>query len=147
VKLRIDVQPLRPGDREAWLPLARAYKRFYETPTSDEEFDQAWSRLMAGADVHGLAAKEGGAMVGIAHYLFHASAWAPKVCYLQDLFTAPQARGRGVARALIATVADYARLRGATRYYWLTQDNNQTARALYDKVAQHKGFIRYDHPL
>jgi GNAT superfamily N-acetyltransferase len=146
MKARLSVEPLRPHDRAAWEPLARGYKTFYETPTSDEEFAQAWARLMAG-EAHGLAAREGGSMLGIAHYLFHASAWAPKVCYLQDLFTAPAARGRGVARALIETVADDARRRGATRYYWLTQENNKTARALYDKVAQYKGFIRYDFPL
>ncbi len=146
MKARFSVEPLRADDRAAWEPLARGYKTFYETPTTDEEFDLAWARLMAG-EAHGLAAKEGAAMLGIAHYLFHASAWAPKVCYLQDLFTAPAARGRGVARALIETVADDARRRGATRYYWLTQESNKTARALYDKVAQHKGFIRYDFPL
>ena len=40
-----------------------------------------------------------------------------------------------------------ARAQQATRYYWLTQDHNASARALYDKVAQFKGFIRYDYPL
>ena len=143
---RLSIEPLRGHDRAAWEPLARGYKTFYETPTTDEEFDRAWARLQSG-EALGLAAKEDGAMLGIAHYLFHASAWAPKVCYLQDLFTAPAARGRGVARALIEAVAEDARRRGATRYYWLTQENNKTARALYDKLAQHKGFIRYDFPL
>jgi GNAT superfamily N-acetyltransferase len=141
------VEPLREADRAAWEPLARGYKEFYETPTSDEEFDLAWRRVVSGDGVHGLAAKEGGKVLGIAHYLFHASAWAPKVCYLQDLFTAPPARGRGVARALIEAVAEEARRRGATRYYWLTKHDNRVARALYDRVAQYKGFIRYDFPL
>jgi GNAT superfamily N-acetyltransferase len=86
-------------------------------------------------------------LVGIAHYLFHTSAWARCTCYLQDLFTAPQARGKGAARALIEAVAAAARERGATRYYWLTQEHNATARLLYDKVATYKGFIRYDYPL
>jgi GNAT superfamily N-acetyltransferase len=69
------------------------------------------------------------------------------VCYLQDLFTVPEARGRGVARALIAHVAEAARAAGARRYYWLTQEHNTTARALYDRVAAFHGFIRYDHPV
>jgi GNAT superfamily N-acetyltransferase len=143
----VTVHTLRAEDREGWEPLARGYKRFYETPTSDDEFEGAWQRVLAGRDVHGLAAKEDGQLVGIAHYLFHASTWAVRVCYLQDLFTAPHARGRGVARALIEAVAEDARRRGATRYYWLTKENNAAARALYDKVAQYKGFIRYDFPL
>jgi ribosomal protein S18 acetylase RimI-like enzyme len=56
-------------------------------------------------------------------------------------------RGRGVARALIEQVAVVSRERQAARLYWLTQETNRTARTLYDKVAQFKGFIRYDLPL
>ena len=56
-------------------------------------------------------------------------------------------RGKGVARALIEAVAAEARKQGATRYYWLTQEHNAAARVLYDKVAKHNGFIRYDFPL
>jgi GNAT superfamily N-acetyltransferase len=85
--------------------------------------------------------------VGIAHYLFHTNVWTQRVCYLQDLFVDPLARGRGVARALIEAVAEVARDRDATRLYWLTQHHNTTARSLYDKVARNNGFIRYDYPL
>jgi len=145
--MTVGIRRLRPEDRAAWEPLARGYKTFYETPTTDEEFEQAWRRVVEDREVHGLAAWDAGRMVGIAHYLFHANTWAPLACYLQDLFTLPEARGQGVARALIGAVADEARRRGATRYYWLTQENNKAARALYDKVARYKGFIRYDHPL
>ena len=42
---------------------------------------------------------------------------------------------------------DAARDRGATRYYWHTQADNATARALYDQVARFTGFIRYQYPL
>ena len=85
--------------------------------------------------------------MGIAHYLLHTSIWAQHVCYLQDLFVDPLARGQGVARALIEFVADAARGQGAARFYWLTQEHNATGRALYDKVAKCNGFIRYDYPL
>jgi GNAT superfamily N-acetyltransferase len=91
--------------------------------------------------------KINGQLVGIAHYLFHASAWAAKVCYLQDLFTASEARGKGVARTLINAVAKEAEAKGAVRYYWLTQEGNAVARSLYDKVAKFNGFIRYDRAL
>ena len=139
------VAPLLPADREPWQALARGYKSFYETPTTEAEYEAAWQRLMSGADVHGLGVKREGELLGIAHFLFHASAWAESVCYLQDLFTAPRARGQGVARTLIEAVAQQARERGAARYYWLTQEHNAVARTLYDKVARHNGFIRYDY--
>ncbi len=141
------IAALRPEDREQWELLARGYKAFYETPATDAEFDRAWLRLLAQDGVHGLGAFTDDRLVGIAHYLFHASVWATSNCYLQDLFTLPSARGRGVARSLIESVANEARAHGAARYYWLTQEHNTVARALYDKVARHAGFIRYDYAL
>jgi len=141
------VAPLQPDDRPAWEVLARGYKAFYNTPTTDAEYATAWKRLLAQDGVYGFAAHVDGQLVGITHYLFHTGTWAPTNCYLQDLFTAPAARGTGVARALIEAVADRARSRGAARYYWLTQEQNAVARLLYDKVAKHNGFIRYDYPL
>ena len=141
------VAPLSAADRPHWETLARGYKDFYNTPTSDAEFETAWQRLLAEDGIHGLGAKVDGELVGIAHYLFHTSTWTPTVCYLQDLFTAKEARGKGVARALIEAVAREAHARAAGRYYWLTQEQNTTARMLYDKVAKYNGFIRYDFPL
>jgi GNAT superfamily N-acetyltransferase len=141
------VGPLAPEDRAGWEPLARGYKAFYQTETSAAEYEAAWMRILERKMVFGLGAKVDGKLVGIAHYLFHASAWADRVCYLQDLFVAPEARGRGIARALIEAVAQAAREGNATRCYWHTQEANATARALYDRVGRFKGFIRYDYPL
>jgi GNAT superfamily N-acetyltransferase len=141
------LQRLRPQDRADWGRLAAGYKAFYNTPTTDAEYDEAWRRLTQDDGVHAFGAYIDGRLVGIVHYLFHTGTWTPTQCYLQDLFTDPALRGRGVARALIEAVAQAARERGAARLYWLTQDHNTTARALYDKVAAYKGFIRYDYPM
>jgi len=143
----IEIAQLREADRAAWERLARGYKAFYETELADGEYEESWRRLRAGECVHGLAAWLDGRIVGIAHYLFHAQTWSADACYLQDLFTAPEARGRGVASALIEGVAEAARLQGAAKYYWMTKEDNRTARALYDRVACFKGFVRYDHPM
>lgn len=143
----IDVAPLRPADRSDWERLARGYKAFYETEHPDTRYDETWRALIADERVHGLAARVDGRMVGIAHYLFHAQTWSADNCYLQDLFTTEDARGRGVASALIDAVAAAARARGAAKYYWLTKADNDRARALYDRIAAFKGFLRYDYPL
>lgn len=143
----IDVTPLRDTDRQAWQPLAIGYNAFYERVLPAATYDQAWRRLISEEEIHGLAARLDGRVVGIAHYLFHAGIWFPKVCYLADLFVDETARGRGAARALIEAVAEAARAQGCVRYYWLTQDSNAQARTLYDKVARHVGFIRYDYPM
>jgi GNAT superfamily N-acetyltransferase len=94
-----------------------------------------------------LGASANGELIGMAHYLYHASTWAASVCYLQDLFVAEKARGQGVARQLIEAVAAEVKSSGCARFYWLTQDHNTAARALYDKVGEHRGFIRYDYDL
>ena len=143
----IEIAPLREQDRAEWETLARGYKAFYETEHPDARYDETWRLLLAGERIHGLAARLDGRIVGIAHYLFHAQTWSADVCYLQDLFTAPEARARGVGTALIEAVADAARARGAAKYYWTTKEDNRTARALYDRIARFKGFVRYDHPL
>jgi len=65
------------------------------------------------------------------------------VCYLNDLLTAPDARGQGIGRALIMAVYDIARERGCKRVYWLTHTTNTPGRTLYDKVAKNFGFIQY----
>lgn len=145
--------PLTDADRAGWEPLARGYKAFYETEVSDAGYEAAWQRLRAGGAMLGLGAwraPAGGGperLVGIAHAVFHGSVWDDTVCYLQDLFVDPAVRSHGVAAALIAQLAQEAQARGAARYYWLTHESNARARRLYDRVARHRGFIRYDHPV
>ncbi len=142
---------LTDADRSAWEPLARGYKAFYETELSDAGYDLAWARLRAGAPLLALGAwvdgPDGAKLVGIAHAVFHASVWDDKVCYLQDLFVDPAARGQGVAAALIEHLAGQARPNGVARLYWLTHQDNARARALYDRVARTRGHIRYDHAM
>ena len=145
--MELRIAPLTANDRADWERLARGYKEFYKTIVPDSGYETTWNRLQREEDVFALGAKVGGDLVGIAHYLFHASIWTPTTCYLQDLFVDPSARGQGVASALIENVATIARERGAQRLYWHTQEHNATARALYDKLAAFNGFIRYDFQL
>jgi GNAT superfamily N-acetyltransferase len=91
-----------------------------------------------------LGAYAGDALKGIVHYLYHRSMWTVgNYCYLQDLFVDPSARGLGLGRALIEALYAEAKKAGASRVYWLTQEDNATARALYDKLADRSGFIQY----
>jgi GNAT superfamily N-acetyltransferase len=94
--------------------------------------------------MHALVAERGDGLLGATHYLYHRNTWmiAP-VCYLQDLFTLPEARGQGVGRALIEAVYDKAREAGSPRVYWMTHETNAQGRILYDKIAERSGFIQY----
>ena len=141
----VSVRPLSADGRAAWEPLWQAYLAFYRSAVAPDVTDVTWARLLDPAEpVHGLGAHRDGRLVGIGHYLFHRSTWTTgDYCYLQDLFTVPASRGAGIGRALIEAVCDRARLAGASRVYWLTQEGNVTARALYDKLADCPGFTVY----
>jgi GNAT superfamily N-acetyltransferase len=146
------VTPLRPEDRERWTVLWRAYLDFYETSLPAQVYEHTWHTLLdPDGPIYGFGARQDSAtapLVGIAHYLFHPHAWSPKeVCYLQDLFVDPALRGKGVGRVLIERVAAVAYARNCLRLYWTTKDDNAVARRLYDRLAQFKGFIRYDYAL
>jgi GNAT superfamily N-acetyltransferase len=83
----------------------------------------------------------------LVHYLFHRHCWRIEdVCYLQDLYAAPEVRGRGVGRALIEAVYRAADAAGAPSVYWLTQDFNATARQLYDRIGHVTPFVKYVRP-
>jgi GNAT superfamily N-acetyltransferase len=56
-------------------------------------------------------------------------------------------RGQSIGRGLIEYVAQRAKERNSPRLYWLTHQGNSNARILYDKVAAHSGFIRYERPI
>lgn len=139
----ISIDKLLPSDRAAWETLFRGYIEFYQRNEPPEMYERAWNEFQADTRVHAFGAKLDGRLVGITHFFVHPSTSGADFCYLEDLFTAPDARGKGVARALIAAVTDWARSCGCVRVYWHTQASNTTARYLYDKVAENRGFIRY----
>lgn len=142
------IDRLTAEDRPRWTELWTGYLDFYHTVLPEAVFEATWTRLLAGKELHGFALRRDGRMIGLVHYLFHPHAWSTQpACYLQDLFVDPAARGTGGGRQLIEAVADAARAQGAARLYWTTQDHNATARLLYDRLAKHNGFIKYDYTL
>ena len=141
----IVIRSIGENERETWNPLWAGYLAFYKSALRPEISDLTWDRFHdPDEQIFALGGYVDGELMAIAHYLFHRSTWAPhRYCYLEDLFVAPAARGRGLGRALIEAVYQKARVANASRVYWLTQSDNTQARILYDKVADNLGFIQY----
>ncbi|MBD8879288.1 GNAT family N-acetyltransferase [Rhodanobacter sp. 7MK24] len=145
----LSIRPVIADDYAAWRPLWDGYNAFYgrsgPTALPEEITRTTWARFQDPDEpVHALVAERDGALLGLAHYLFHRSTIqiAP-TCYLQDLFTAPAARGLGAGRALIERVYELAQSARAPRVYWQTHESNATAMRLYDQVAEKSGFVVY----
>jgi GNAT superfamily N-acetyltransferase len=150
---KIQIRPVQQSDFSQWKPLWDGYNAFYRrkdaTALPEETTRITWSRFFdAGEPMHALVAEQAGQLLGLVHCIFHRTtiSIAP-TCYLQDLFTAETARGKGVGRALIEEVYKLARQAGAARVYWLTHETNEAAMQLYDKVAEKSGFVVYRKPL
>jgi GNAT superfamily N-acetyltransferase len=140
------IRPIEAGDEPVWRLLWRDYLAFYETTLPEAVYAASFARLTDPAvrDYNGLLALRDGAPVGLAHYIFHRHGWqVADICYLQDLYVTPEARGTGAGRALIEAVYAEADAAGAPNVYWLTQEFNATARRLYDRVGRATPFVKY----
>lgn len=140
------IHDLSASDRDEWLPLWRAYLDFYETALPDAVTESTFERLVTGRELHGALARDAdGRPVGLVHWLAHPATWTTTAyCYLEDLYVSPDARGAGAGRALIEHARAWAEASGCSKLYWLTHETNTTARALYDRVAKHTGFVHYE---
>ena len=145
----VTIRPIVAGDFAAWKVLWDGYNAFYgregANALPDSTTKVTWGRFLdASEPVHALVAEEAGRLLGLAHFIRHRSTSQPGlVCYLQDLFTDPKVRGKGVGKGLIEAVYDRAKALGCRRVYWQTHETNATARRLYDGVAERSGFIVY----
>jgi ribosomal protein S18 acetylase RimI-like enzyme len=140
------VRPIRESDRGAWAPLFVAYGEFYETEFTDEIVESTWRRLLdPNEGIDGLVAELDGAVVGFAHYRSHPDTFSTgRDWFLDDLYTEPEARGTGVASALIEHLVSLMRAEGSGSLRWITSESNERAQRLYDRVARRSTWITYE---
>jgi GNAT superfamily N-acetyltransferase len=132
-------------DEAVWRRLWNGYVAFYEAKVSDEVTAGTWARLLdSRTGMIGRLAELDGAVVGFTASVLHPGSWTLEpICYLEDLFVDPAARGHGIGKALIDDLVGLGRERGWSRLYWHTQASNQTARRLYDRYVVADDFVRY----
>ena len=140
------IGPFVAGGRASWGQLGGDYLSFYDTDVAPEIYETTFARLINPANrvQNALVAERDGEAVGIVHYIYHAHNWrAEDVCYLQDLYAKEAVRGQGIGRALIEAVYAAADANGTPNVYWMTQDFNENARLLYDRIGTLTPFIKY----
>ena len=129
--MSFSVKPLSPHDHPQWQEL---WDQNNLGQAKTDVTQETWRRLLAeDQDVHGLGAyNEAGDLIAIMHYILQpvTGSIAP-VCYMQDLFTAPEYRGQGAARALLHALENLHRQEKWARIYWIADANNEEAQNLY----------------
>ena len=139
------IRNAEPNDEAQWRDLWAHYIKFYRGTVPEDATALTWKRILdPHSTIDALVAVHDGILVGICNFLFHDNTWSTQpICYLQDLFVTPQARGGGVAKALILACEQKAKTKGAFRLYWQTQEYNAAARSLYDTITPRSSFIVY----
>lgn len=145
------VRPPAEGDRDAFLAMWDDFVATDPAEPGDRGMGPVnWARLRDPAHpLAGLIATDpAGAPQGFLLHVVLPFTWSRgEVSYLLDLYTRPESRGRGVARALIAELAAIGRAAGWYKIFWMTQTHNATSQRLYDRVAVRGAYVRYDLPL
>ena len=143
----VRIRPVRPDDEARWLELYAGYRAFYRLQEDAEAVATTWSWVRDGR--HGLrglvAVDAADRPVALANLrVFARPSTATLGLYLDDLFTAAEARGSGAATALLHAAAAIAAEEGASVVRWITASDNATARAVYDRVATATPWVTYD---
>jgi GNAT superfamily N-acetyltransferase len=125
------------ADLPELIPLVRGYCGFYEVSPSDERLLSLSRALIADPEREGiqLLARDDGGPVGFATiYWSWATTSAERIGVMNDLFVASEARGSGVAEALIEGCRAECAARGAGKLTWQTAPDNERAMKVYDRV-------------
>jgi ribosomal protein S18 acetylase RimI-like enzyme len=143
--MTIPVRDVAGADEAAWRDLWQQYVAFYQASVPQHVTERTWQRLLSSEDrMIGRVAEHDGRVAGFSVAMLHAGSWhIGPICYLEDLYVAPQARGLGIGRALIEDLLAMGRRDGWGDIYWLTRASNAAARRLYDSFVLADDFVRY----
>lgn len=133
----IRIESARAQDVPRLLTLIRAlaeYEKLSHLVVGTEE--QLYEELFGTRPViESVLAWEGERALGFALFFHNFSTFlARRGLYLEDLFVVPEARGRGIGKALIRHGAQLAVQRGCGRYEWSVLDWNTPAIDFYRSI-------------
>ena len=143
----VEIRPARTDEIEEMLPLIRAYCAFYETEPNDQGIRRMFETLIADPGQGAVfIARADGKAVGFATLDWKwSSLKGARIGYLEDLFVAPDMRGKGIADALIEVCAARCRELGMPALEWMTAPDNHRAQKVYNRTgAEADTYMEYD---
>lgn len=138
-----------PGDEERLAPIVDAYRRFHGQASDLAGTRRFLSDLLRERESIVLLARDAETAAGVAGYALLRSSVTTvglgRTLVLHDLFVRPDARGRGLGRALLERARAHAREAGVRRIDLRAARANARARALYERLgfAPEEGDLLY----
>ena len=129
------IRRLSTADAPRLADLMTAYRRAMSGPAEAMTPEQATpliERAISEPDLLLLGADHGGALAGFAlAFGLPEIISGSRAGQLDDLFVMPEARGSGLARALIGQLTEIGTARGWTHLRWLVPQDNDAIRGLF----------------
>jgi len=143
---KLVIQDITNDDFGGWLPL---WKENNLGQDKDEVTTETWMRLNdKNSAVKGMTAKIGDDIAAIMHYILHpTTGQIEPVCYMQDLFVGEKYRRQGIARKMVHALIKRGQKENWARIYWLADNNNEGAQALYKNLGVKIDFTLHVQPL
>lgn len=132
--MTVTLRTATPADAGTLLALVRGLAEYERAPGEVVATDADYVRALSSTppEMEALLAEEDGHALGFALFFPTWSTWRGKPgIHLEDLFVLPEARGRGLGRALLVRVAQIAVERGCARFEWQVLDWNEPALGFY----------------
>ena len=130
----IEIRRAAISDLDHVVPLFDGYRQFYSEPSNPEgarRFLQ--DRMERQESVIFLALEDARAVAFTQLYPSFSSVSMARICILNDLFVAPEARGRGTGAKLLQAAAEYGKSTGAVRLVLSTEVTNTAAQSVYER--------------
>ena len=129
------VRDAEPADVPVLLALVRELAAYERAPDAVEATEDLLREALFGSEAVAscsVALDDDGAVVGFALWYVTFSTWKGRPgMWLEDLFVRPSARGLGLGRALLETLAATCLKRGYPRFEWWVLDWNEGAHGFY----------------
>ena len=133
---RVEIRRLTTADAPRLAPLVARYAGALLGREPDAPDLAYVETLMAEPVVNVAGAEIDGALVGFAlYYDLPEAISGRRAGQLDDLFVAPEARGRGLAQALVAHIVAEGEARSWIHLRWMVPEGSR-AIALYDRIAE-----------